>query len=650
MRTLNPFLLLLVLLTSLLSGCGGGASSTTGGGSTPSPVALNVQLLTDNTQLASDGATPVTVTALIRDANQNAVAEQVATFSSTDTGVTITPLATKTDSTGRISATVTTLDPTNRTVTITATAAGNTATTSVAVTGTVLAISGTGSVVTGNTTAINILAKDSAGKKLAGRAVTVSTTRNTLTAAGGTVCTGSGFQLSCTTDTNGNIAVTLTGTTPGTDTLTATGLGVSATLAVDVSGNSFVFTTPTPGTTPEYGLGTSNNAISVRYFVGGSPAVGTNITFSTTRGGFAATPGANMGPATLPATTNASGIATVYIRSDSLVGGATITAAVAGGPSAQAGVEFISTTPANMTAQATPTTLSVSRAGAPASQSEIIATIRDAQNNPVKNIPVTFSLTADASGGSLGAGGTATTDSFGRASVFYTSGPNASGQDGVTVTASAAGVASKTVNLTVSGTVFMVIGFDNTLKVSPSSSVVYEKEFVVLVTDSAGNPVGNQTVNLQMAPTNYEKGEYRVVGDKWVKGGFNPGPAWSQGGTRVCANEDANNNGILDPGEDFNTSGFIEPKFVGAIAGVGTNASATTTDSNGFGRFIVSYPKNVATWVDMRIIAKTTLGGSESSDSLVLNLPVLASDISNKDVSPPNQFSPFGILACNFDG
>ena len=641
----------ILIVASLLAGvtaCGGGGAK--GPETTPPPGTVtgvqpaSIKAKFDKPQVNSDAKSPVTITALVRDANQNALKDQAVTFTTTDSGVTLTALSDKTDATGKVSATLAPdIDPTNRTIIITATAGTLSDSIQVTVVGTTISVSGSNSIVNGTSTPVTVLLKNSAGETLSGRPVSLTSTKNSLAAASGTNCSGTGSAITCTTDLNGQVTANFNALTAGPDVVTVSALGATATQSISVSGDNFVFTSPTPGNKPDVPLG-NDQTISVKYIVNGAIQAGAPITFSTTRGTLSDLAVPPVSGTSIVTSTDGSGIATVTVKSGSQVGEATITASAASGsPSAQGKVEFISDKPAAVSLQSSPATLSVSRASVPASQSEIIALVRDTSNNPVKNTDVTFSIVVDGSGSGSSIGQTAKTNSFGQASVFYTAGFSPSGQDGVQIKATipvtpvlpaTATTATATTTLTVTGTVFIITGFDNLIGVSPSSSTVYEKEFVNIVTNSASNPVANQVVTVQMQPTLYYKGHYILAADKWV-----------QVITATCQNEDTNNNGVIDGGEiDVNGNGTIEPRFPGTLTGTtGTGGNTTTTtDTIGVGKFKLNYPKNYATWIDMKIISKTVVGGSESSSNVTLNLPVLAAELTNKDVSPSNINSPFG--------
>jgi hypothetical protein len=71
--------------------------------------------------------------------------------------------------------------------------------------------------------------------------------------------------------------------------------------------------------------------------------------------------------------------------------------------------------------------------------------------------------------------------------------------------------------------------------------------------------------------------------------------------------------------------------------------STTNTDVNGFATIAVIYPKDHATWVEVTLSALTSVSGTEFSRSVDFVLPGLASDYTNKNVSPPGAISPYGM-------
>src|ERR1700733_8369983 len=67
---------------ALLSGCGGSSLTSAGSSTTPAgPTVAGVSLITSSPQIASDNTGPATITALVRDTNNNALQKATVTFS-----------------------------------------------------------------------------------------------------------------------------------------------------------------------------------------------------------------------------------------------------------------------------------------------------------------------------------------------------------------------------------------------------------------------------------------------------------------------------------------------------------------------------------------------------------------------------------------
>jgi hypothetical protein len=261
--------------------------------------------------------------------------------------------------------------------------------------------------------------------------------------------------------------------------------------------------------------------------------------------------------------------------------------------------------------------------------------VRDSANNLVKNARVSFTILSDPSGGSLTAA-SAITDVTGSASVTYLAGSVSSPQNGVIIRATVTDVGgtpiapiSNTTTLTVSGQALLVrLGTDNLVQSQPPLN---KKTWAAFVTDAAGNAVVGATVRFALRPGRYLKGFYALPG---------PAPApqkWTQVQNAVCANEDVNFNGILDPGEDFNGNGALEPPGVTTV-----NATATT-DSSGVAFAIITYPKDHATWTEVILEARSGVAGNDPPTTVTFFLAGLASDYSDLTVSPPGANSPFGV-------
>jgi hypothetical protein len=406
------------------------------------------------------------------------------------------------------------------------------------------------------------------------------------------------------TDAGGQVQVTLTATNAGTETLTVSGLGIEAQQAINISNDSFAFITPAPST--EIPLNTDQE-FRVRWTQAGTPVNGQPIDFSTTRGTF-------TGPIT-DLTANGEAATTI---SSSNAGTATVSASNLNGPSTQLTVEFVATVPDNITVQADPFNI------APNEQSTITAVVRDAAGNLVKNRTVVFELD-DVTGGSLSVG-SAVTDSQGRAQTFYRASSSTSANEGVTITARVTGTALEdSVSLSVARReLFFTFGTGNTLE--EPNAAAYSLPFLVQATDADGNGVAGVSVELSILTARYLKGYW--IGDTVAQRWFNVANI-------TCDEEDQNRNGQLDPGEDINNNGRID---------VGNNATivpgVAVTDENGAVLVSIDYAQQFATWLQVVVEAKTEVQGTEFVETQSFVLPVLGTDVTNINVSPPGNAVP----------
>ncbi len=573
------------------------------------PVAVgSLTLSTSTPTIPSDGSNPATITAVVQDTSNRFLASVPVVFTTSSGGLAIAQASTNTS--GAATATLSTAsDPTNRAITVTAVAGGITRTVVVNVVGSRLSIAGPPALVQGAGAQYTVSLVDSADRGITGRALTVTSARaNTLSAS------------SLTTDSTGRATFNVTIANAGNDTITVTGLGLTATQPISVNSDSFTFTTPAEAA--EIPLATSQT-VTVRWLTGGSPvAAGTPITFTTTRGTVTGS----------PAATNASGDATVTVSSTS-AGGASIVAA-SGSATATRAVEFVATTAASVDAQASTATVGISE------QSTITAVVRDAAGNLVKNKTVTFTLT-DVTGGTLSVA-SVVTNSQGRGQTVYTAGSSVSARDGVVITASVPGAGgapvTDTVNLTVARKeVFIALGTGNSIE--EPNPAQYRIQFTIALTDANGNGVPNVPITTSVLTDRFLKGTRAFVTGSWANNYAAP--------NYVCTDEDTlvpatSRNGQLDPNEDFNNNGRLD---VGNIALV-TPAQATT-NAQGFVIVDVIYQQDAAYWVDVTLEARAAVQGTEFRRSSSFRLPGLATDFNSQTVAPPGFQSPFGVNSCS---
>lgn len=582
-------------------------TTVTVGGAQPPPTPSTITLQASTTTIPSDGSIATTVTAFVRDASNRFLANVPVVFTANSGGINVTRATT--DASGTATADLTSAgDPTNRTITVTANAAAISSTINIDVTGSVLNVTGPAAMALNQTGTFAISLLNSGGRGIAGRAVTVTSVRNNTVS-----------PATLTTDINGRANAVLTIVNGGTDTLTISSLGLTRTVSVAVNADSFQVTAPATD-----GLEIPLNAaqtVTVTWLSSNAPVVGQTVSFSTTRGTF-------NGPASQTASgvTDGSGQVTVTVQANS-AGGGVITAS-SGSASASRTVEFVAQVAASVEVQ--PGTFVL----APTENTTITATVRDAANNLVKNKLVNFGL-QDSTGGTLSAG-SATTDSQGRAQVVYTASSVTSANDGVQITASVQeGVTtiSRTVRLTVARReVFISLGTGNTI--SEPNDAQYRKLYTVIVTDSNGNAVPGVSVTMSLLTLQYFKGQRVVCGTRWCTT-YNTTPAG-------CTDEDANRNGVLDPGEDFNGNGQLT---VGNIAAV---TRTVTTGADGSVTVDVIYPQEWAYYLRVRLEARTTVQGTEFGRSVDFMLEGAADDFNDVNKAPPGPLSPVGTAnSCN---
>ncbi|HRP86316.1 MAG TPA: Ig-like domain-containing protein [Gammaproteobacteria bacterium] len=586
-----------LLAALFLVGCGSESTivGPPGGGTPDSPVA-SITLIASSNVLPSGGAAVVTFSVLVRDANNNAVTGVPVTYSADSGLLQVIPdpdgvaLPAAELSTGG--------DPTNRPITVTATTGSLSSSVTVNVTGTVLTLEGPDNVIQGDEVPFTARLQNSAGQGIAGRTVTIES------AAGNTLSADS-----LTTNSQGQVSFTVTGTQGGADTISVSALGLTATAPLSVSADdSVVFLEPAAGT--EIPLNVAQ-PVTVEWRVNNVPQAGQTINFSTTRGSLSA----------LSAVLDAAGQATVNL-SATTAGPATLTARVgAAGPQTQRSIEFVALTPASIVVQASRFTVG------PGEQSTIVATVRDAANNPVKNKVVQFQI-EDVTGGSLSVG-TAITGSAGTAQTVYTGGETISGSGDVTITAIVQEnpALTATLGLTVARRqVDISIGTGNEL--FEPNTAQYEREFLVQVTDSQGVGVADAAVQLSVRSKLYRKGFYvEGANDRWVVG---PGAI-------LCPDEDLNNNGQLNANEDFNGSGSIEAGNV-----VSVTPGDVVTDESGTAIFRIRYAQEFGNWVIVTITARAAVQGTEFEDRSDHALEITAADANVNQSPPGGLISRFG--------
>jgi hypothetical protein len=641
-------------------------AGTDGGG----PITGSVTLVASSPQLRSSGTPPVTLTATARDVN-NAVIEgktvQIlsalapsppAPANCNSTSYQLQFTRNVTDAAGTAEALLTTGgDPTSRCIGLIAVADNveSAPVTWIQVTGTEIQITGPDTAVLNQSTPLVLTVKlvDADGNALANQPLTVSSTPPGRVAPTGLI-----------TGANGQAQVTVTTTQSGVVTVTISGAGAApATKTITISSDQFVFTVPSqmpdPVTNqlvvPQIPLNT-DYAVTVQWLKEGVPQNGP-VSFTLTRGVFTAT-------GTSSQTVNAvNGLAQTVIQADN-AGPSAITATTNTGLFAQAQVQFVATTPSRMTVQATPAVIGANPAGSTGEQAVISVVLRDDNNNLVANQTVNFTL-IDVSGGSL-APSSAVTSLLGETEATYISSAAPSAQNGVAVLATVAGppiagfsctapsaVPASTIQRLIPSPLpdntclvaftvaekqlFIKLGTGN--KIEELSPTQYAFPYNVLITDAAGRPIKDATVELVLWPSAFYRGRYCLNEALTPKWGLlvTSGP---------YANEDINRNGILDPGEDGATGYPPVGNLFNNVLNPGNVATVTPstvkTGDDGSVAFNIIYAKEFAQWVDVELSARAKVSGSEATDVAEFNLPILFDDV-DSDEGPAGNPSPFGV-------
>lgn len=593
----------------MVAACGGGNKSTasTSVGSTAGGGA-QVELVSSSSSVNSATSSTVTLTATVKDANNNVMEGQKVSFSA-DSG-SLQVVAGTTDASGQATALLSAGgNKALRSIRVEAKSGTPIGVVNVNVVGNTLTVAGTPSPQRGQTFTLSFVLKDSGGTPITGVSATISS------------LLGNGLSAtSVPLDYAGSGSVSYTANIAGSDTVRVTAAGVTKDYAVQVASDAdFVALSPAANTLIAIG---SSQLLTFQY--SGAGAANLGVAFSTDRGTLS---GASV-------QTDSDGKATVLIT-PSNAGAATVTASLTGlGKTVTLPLLFSATTPAAVTVQASPTALPPNASGSTLNQATIEAVVRDAVNNPVANYPVNFAITSGV-GGSLSAA-SAVTDADGKAKVQYIAGSSTSAANGVTIAATA-GSASASTQLTINGSAVFISIFRGILMTALDANT-YEVPFTVSVVDATGVAVTGREVALSVWPVGYGKGSlgWDATNNLWTL-------AQGVGSRNSCVNEDTNRDGQLNTGEDVNANGRLDPGLPINLA-----QSSVTTDSAGMATFKMRYGKQFAVWARAAVTAKATVSGTESSSTLTDWLPILVDDVGDQNVPPAARYSPFGqALVCS---
>jgi hypothetical protein len=589
----------------------------------------NITLLTSSPQMNSDNTKPVTITAIVQDANNKVLTGVPINFTAssgliaavqTTAGAGATPpvAAGTTDVNGAAQAKLTTPgNPLNRIITVTATAGATSATIQISVAGTQLTVNGPTSLVQNAQGNYSISLTDGGGNGIAGQTVT-------LTSANGNTLN----PTSVTTNATGTATFTMTAVNSGNDTITGTWQTITGTAPVAVSNQNFTITAPAAGTNIPVNMSVP---VTISWSASGAPVTNGKVYLTSSRGTLSVasspvTNGALSTAVTISSTTAGAGIisATAVDNAGNTVATATAT------------VNFLATIPYAISVQASPSTVALNGA-----TSKLTATVTDPTGNPVQNVTVDFTL-SDSTGGSLSASSD-TTKAQGQATVTYSSSTISSKPNGVTVTVQVQNTnISATTTLTVGGqTVFLSLGTGNTIV--ELNQTQYELPYTVQAVDAAGNGVAGVHVTFSIQSVAYAPGfmswhaapinswyyyTMYTVSSNYLQAGFCP---------PTTVNE---YNGSINPTPPPAGVTPVVTNIPGSVAS--TDVGAVDTGTNGTAPVNVIYPKDHAFWVIAALTATATVSGTQSSTTASFILPGALVDYDTQTVMPPGQTSPYG--------
>jgi hypothetical protein len=340
-------------------------------------------------------------------------------------------------------------------------------------------------------------------------------------------------------------------------------------------------------------------------------------------------------------------------------GGVALVSTVVVQPTGSGAIPPVSVAIQSASISANPSVVSVNSATSN-NRSDIRALFLTSSNQPIDKVRVRFLLPDPNNiGGQLSTGNNLVyTDSNGVATTAYIPGSRSSPTDGVTVRACYAAndfvlngdgtcpSSAKFVDTTltvISEALSVTIGTDNTIT-DGSGGLTYIKKFVVLVVDSSGQAKPDVQLSASIDLLHYIKGYYDGPGgwNRKAPSVANPTPVTGSIGFTgpTCPNEDLNRNGVLEAGEDINNNNQLDPrKSDVAVSFVGSSV----TGSNGTAVLQIEYPKNVATWVDYKILVSASgVSGTEGRTSWSGLLPA---DAGSFTATTPPAFvvSPYGV-------
>ena len=553
--------------------------------------AASIIVTSDPSSIIADGVSTSTITATVRDAKGNNVADgTVVTFNITKGSGTISPTSITTTN-GIANATLTSSTILGN-VTVNATADSITNSTNVTfIAGSAASITLTADKVSvpevENTTNITATVKDAYGHVLNNTLVNFITTLGTLN------------KTSVYTDASGNAVVNLTYFYAGTAIVTATSGSASGSISITFEGALAFITVVANPPTITAGLNLTNTSITATLrYSNRSIAKGERVQFNTTLGVF------NNSYDNISIDTGADGTATVKLNS-TRAGTATITVSALN-TSGTVQVVIEPSSPASVIVSGSPSSIIADGI----STSTITARINDTFNNPVKDGTDVLFLTTD---GSLTPVLTTTTDGIATAtltssttaktatitaisnsisnttSVIFTAGsPTSMSLQANPSSITADGTSTSTITATVSDIYGnrvsgATVNFTTTSGSISSSSNTTEANGIATSTLTSSTTSGTATITARSgSAVNSINVEFKPSGPASVSVSANPDSITADGtstSTITATVKDGNGNIVADGTiVTFNsTGGTISPSSATTVSGIATTALTSST-------------------------------------------------------------------------
>lgn len=307
-------------------------------------------------------------------------------------------------------------------------------------------------------------------------------------------------------------------------------------------------------------------------------------------------------------------------------------------------------TPTSATVAANPSVVAPNLDVSTNNRTEVRALFINASNRPISNMRVRFYVNDY---GTFSTGSNPVySDANGRAITGFVPGARTSPKDGVTITAcysnldfsrcSDTGVVVITTTLTIAADPLSIsIGTDGLLI---NNDLTYSQRFVVTAVDIAGRAKANVEITPSIDLQTYYKGQYTRSAGKWVSVCENLDPAvcpiyLPRPGYAGCPNEDIDRTGFYQALQDTNLNGQIDPRKSDVVI----SPVSTKTDAAGKAVLQIEYPKNLAGWIEYRILVSAGVNGTEGRASWVdvTGVPVAAI---SAEGAPAFIRSPYGVV------